>query len=110
MSPAELGFDGETHFSRDTKKMVIDYLLNSNEGSEMQRVAQSVIESGWVFLLPSVDERANTLCGLLKSRNCKYIHRHEKCSGNLLIKDIFISGLKFFFHINGQSRGLFSIE
>lgn len=48
--------------------MIIDLLLNLPPDFELQKISQSVLESGWLFLLPSADERANTLCGLLRSK------------------------------------------
>lgn len=67
VDPASLSLLSGSHLLTSLKQCIVQLACNEGVLESVQRAAQSVLQDGWVILMPTVTERAEALSSLLPS-------------------------------------------
>lgn len=71
-----LGLSTGTRLLASLKQRVVELASNAGVLNTIQAAAQATLQAGWSILLPTADERARTLSGLLPSTGIQKILLH----------------------------------
>lgn len=67
VDPSSLNLVSGSHLLTSLKQCIVQLACNEGVLESVQRAAQSVLQDGWVILMPTVTERAEALSSLLPS-------------------------------------------
>lgn len=67
INPSSLNLHSGSHLLTSLKQYIVQLACNEGVLASVQQAAQSVLQDGWVILMPTVTERAEALSSLLPS-------------------------------------------
>ena len=90
VSPAELGIGVGSSLLMSLKQKVVNLATTPGVLNTIQKAAQAALQSGWVYLLPTPEERTSALSALLP---CTGSDIRGVCGGRRFMLDLLVASL-----------------
>ncbi|KAJ8028688.1 E3 ubiquitin-protein ligase HERC2 [Holothuria leucospilota] len=88
--PAKLGLEPSSVLLSNLKQRIVDLASNAGVVPSVQMAAQSALQTGWSLLLPTAEERARALSGLLPSAGTDAV---TMTPGHRFMMDLLVGSL-----------------